>query len=128
MPNSDSREVCDAFPESCHLADCGLAGDGGTPTGLRWRPVTDADPGRVAGTINGHTRGAHTDIGLSDGHASATNRYAGTADGHAGAADRYASSTDGHAGAAHGDIGSPNGHAGTAACHADAAAVAHRHA
>jgi len=88
--------------------------------------VTDADPGRVAGTINGHTRGTHTDIGLSDGHASATNRYTGGAD--AGAADRYASSTYGHGGAAHGDIGSPKGHASAAACHADAAADAHRHA
>ena len=69
----NKREASNAFPESCHLAHCGLAGDGGTSTDLCRQRVTDADPDRVAGTINGHARGTHTDIGLSDGHASATN-------------------------------------------------------
>lgn len=42
--------------------------------------------------------------------------------------DRDAGTANGDAGAPHADIGSPNRHASALACHADAAAVAHRYA
>jgi len=119
--SSSSREVSDAFPESCHFAHCGLAGDGSIPTDLRRWSVSDGNPDRAAGAAHGHAGAAHADAGAAD-------RYAGAASGHAGAADRYTSAASGHAGAAHAEAGSPNGYASAAACHADAAAVAHRHA
>lgn len=86
--------------------------------------MTDANPGRVAGTINGHA-GTHADIGLSDGHADTSFAY-----GHAdnGSINRYASATHEHAGTTCTDNSPPNGYASAPARHTDAAATAYGHA
>ena len=85
--------------------------------------MTYADPGRDAGTINGHA-GAHADVELPDGHTDA-----GSADGNThsanrhtdvGSTNRYASISYGH-GSARADMDSANGYA-------DAAAAAYGHA
>jgi len=84
--------------------------------------VTDANPGRDAGTTNRHA-GAHADIELPNGHADAR-----SADRYADSTNRYTSTTHGNGGATHADIDSPNGYASAPACHTDAAAAAYGHA
>jgi hypothetical protein len=78
--------------------------------------VTDADPGRDAGAINGHAS-THADIELPNGHANASS------------ANRHASATQEHAGATpHADIAASNGYAGAPTRHTEAAAAAYGHA
>jgi hypothetical protein len=78
--------------------------------------VTDADPGRVAGTINGHARSTYTDIGLSNRHADTSS------------ANRYANATHEHANTTYADNRSPNGYASASTHRTDATTAAHDHA